>query len=416
MIEELDIPGHLLEKIDLITLKEFVKGEGFNVDGTKEMILSSFLNSINIEDDDVEKSFLISRYHNFLLKTLKHNNNRIVVTYPMLITRQSAYFSEANLMNSLQIDDISELNYSKVIFGETLKQEEFTEIFRHVNSEDGDIKLIEICYGRIKIKTLDDGRTKTYYEYVWCEIDNVNKKFRIILSNSSIMISKDDKYGSNSLLRKGIEKLVSSSYGVLYSDFSNGKKTLFKMYKYLTAHIEEPYQKKVEPFDDEILSFANDMKGKLDIGDNENEDVGIYNRIKKLFERSLIYKDFENFRTRKVNDGRIISVNYADEVGGNVKANSGGSFRHHGKNKDLDLQDSRVYFDIKESIYKDEELNSIQVAWVNKSELIDDRYSKIEVKYTCYENFYITHFMNSLVREEIYNYVLPKFDEYRRKP
>lgn len=82
----------------------------------------------------------------------------------------------------------------------------------------------------------------------------------------------------------------------------------------------------------------------------------------------------------------------------------------------MDLQDSDVYFDTKESIYFDQELSSIVVSWVNKSELKDDRFDNIEVRYTCYREFYITHFLRYNVREEIYEYVLPKFDEYKRKP
>lgn len=156
------------------------------------------------------------------------------------------------------------------------------------------------------------------------------------------------------------------------------------------------------------------MKQKLSI--SSYDDINICHRIQKLLERTLIQKDFKAFRTKKVDDGRVLSVNYSDEVGGNVKATSGGTFFNGQSNQELDLQDSRVYFDIKESIYSDQKLSSITVSWVNKSELIDDRFDNIEVRYTCIKGAYITHFLNYGVREEIYDYVLPKFNEYKRKP
>ena len=156
------------------------------------------------------------------------------------------------------------------------------------------------------------------------------------------------------------------------------------------------------------------MKEKLLI--NDIEDIKLAYRIQKLFERNLIQKDFIKFRTKKVDDGRILNISYSDDVGGNVKASSGGSFLNGKANQEFDLQDSSVYFDTKESIYNDRELSSITVSWVNKSTLDDDRFDTIDIRYSAYKNFYVTHFLRYNVREEIYDYVLPKFNEYKRKP
>lgn len=406
------IPGHLLNKIDFQHLKTFMKSEALENQGTKEMLLQKLMNEINNEKKD-ERELLLASYHNFLLQTIKYNNNRIVVTYPIITTAYSVYFSEKNILDQFDVDNLTELNFSNVIEGSNLRINKFNLIFRHIKCDNSEVKLIELCYGRINKYKKEDGSSKTFYEYVWCEIDPQKNVFRMIFSENPRSFIKNNTDGSRSKVQKEIESKIRRDYHLVYAP-SKENETLFKIYKYLTAHIEEPYQKKVEPYSSEISTLVKTMKEKIGISDDE--DIQLENRIKKLFERNLIQKDFQHFRTKKVEDGRVQSVNYSDEVGGSVKATSGGSFFNGKSDQELDLQDSRVYFDIKESIYNDRALNSISVSWVNKSGLEDDRYSDINVKYVCYSGFYITHFMSIGVREEVYNYVLPKFDEYKGKP
>lgn len=411
-MEEFFIPRHLLDKIDSKHLQQFMRSEGLEHLGSKEMLLDTLIKTINTEDDDIEKAQLVASYHNFLLKTIKHNNNRKIVTYPILTTQGVPYYSEKNLINKFNVSSVDELNYSNVISGKGLKNNDFTEMFRYVTISNGLIELIEVCYGRINKYKRSDNSEIISFEYVWCEIDTKDDVLRLTMSTNNNEFIKNNNDGRNRT-RNLIVKKLNRDYSLTYLSITE-KQTLFKIYKYLTAHIEEPYEKKVMPYSKEIEEFADRIRSNLLISDNE--DINLSHRIQKLFERNLIQKDFKEFRTKKVEDGRVQSVNYSDEVGGNVKATSGGSYFNGKSDQDLDLQDSRVYFDIKESIYHDKELSSITVTWVNNSDFEDDRFDNIEVRYTCYRGFYITHFLNYGVREEIYNYVLPKFDEYKEKP
>ncbi|EJF48923.1 hypothetical protein YS9_2306 [Enterococcus sp. C1] len=410
---EFFIPRHLLDKIDLKHLQQFMYREGLKYQGTKPDLIDTLIMQINNEDDKQEKEQLISSYHNFLLKTIKHNSNRYVITYPIITTKHSCYYSVNNIKNSFGISDLNDLNHSEVFLGETLKMGDFTEIFRHVSESDGLITLIEVCYGKINKYRRDDDSDVVVYEYIWCEIDTQSNVLRMTMPVNSQEFIRGENSGGRSKRQKLIIKKMNKDFGLVYSEISE-KQTLFKIYKYLTAHIEAPYEKQVEPYYDDINEFSESIKRSLSI--SNIDDINLGHRIKKLFERNLIQKDFKAFRTKKVDDGRVLSVNYSDSVGGNVKATSGGSYYNGQADQALDLQDSRVYFDIKESIYNDEELSSITVSWVNKSELQDDRFDNIEVRYTCYRGFYITHFLRYGVREEIYDYVLPKFNEYKRRP
>ncbi|EGO2727262.1 hypothetical protein ACIMQ7_000979 [Enterococcus faecalis] len=412
-MQEFTIPSHLLAKIDAKHLQQFMRNEGFDHSQTKEALIYRLIESINAEDDEAEKEQLIASYHNFLLKTIKHNNNRKIVTYPIQTTQSSPYYSEKNILNKFDVPSIECLNFSKVISGEGLNKEKFTELFRHITVEDGLVELIEVCYGKINKEKRDDESEITTYEYVWCEIDPKEDVLRLILSTKRNEFTKNNNNKDRNKTQKLIKDKLNRDYNIIFLTLTE-KQTLFKMYKYLTAHLEAPYEQKVNPYSKEIEDFTSKIKAELSI--SEKEDIGLSHRIEKLFERNLIQKDFKSFRTKKVDDGRVQSVNYSDEVGGNVKATSGGSYFNGKSDQNLDLQDSRVYFDIKESIYNDKELSSITVTWTNKSGFRDDRFDEIEVRYTCHRGFYITHFLKYGVREEIYNYVLPKFNEYKRKP
>ena len=335
-----------------------------------------------------------------------------MITYPLLTTEQSPYYSEKNLCTKFDVSSIKELYFSDVIEGKLLKDGRFEPIYRNVTSSEGLIGLIEMAFGRICKYTRFDGKKVTYYDFIWIEIDPKLQVMRVTMSESPSGFSVYEKDSTIKTQQKLVNK-VKIDYGCIFSEV-NEKQSLFKIYKYLTAHIEDPYYRQVLPFEKEIEEFVTNMKEKLLI--NDIEDIKLAYRIQKLFERNLIQKDFIKFRTKKVDDGRILNISYSDDVGGNVKASSGGSFLNGKANQEFDLQDSSVYFDTKESIYNDRELSSITVSWVNKSTLDDDRFDTIDIRYSAYKNFYVTHFLRYNVREEIYDYVLPKFNEYKRKP
>lgn len=409
-MEEYFVPGHLLEKIDRQHLAQFMKNEGLDISENKSKMLYDLIDTINNlvgEDVVVEREELIASYYKFLLATLKHNNNRTIITYPIYVTEHSSYYSVGKLSSHFKVDNVELLNHSTVIAGENISKGDFVEIYRYVTEIDGLVKSIELCYGRIYDHTRSDGNTIEKYEYVWCEIDSESEILRIILP------AKGKNEASQYSLQKTFFDRLKKDYGIVTKDL-NESITLFKIYKNLTQQLELPYSQEVSPYQEAIDDFVTQMK--QNIGVTDVEDIGLSLRIRKLFERNLIKKDFQNFRTKKVDDGRVISINFSDAFGGKVKASAGGSFINGETVQDLDLQDSDVYFDTKESIYRMEKLPSVTVKWINNSDFVDDRFDYIEVRYTACQGFYITHFLRYNVREELFNYVLPKFDEFKRRP
>lgn len=409
-MDEYFIPRHLLEKIDRQHLAQFMKKEGLNVSENKEKMIYDLIEAINNlvgEENSTDREELIASYYKFLLETLKHNNNRTIITYPIYVTERSSYYSVGGLLTQFDVNDITMLNHSTVITGNRISKGDFTEIFRHITEEEGLIKTIELCYGRVYDYRRSDDTIIEKYEYVWCEIDSKSDLLRIILP------AKGKNETSQHSLQLTFLNKLKKEYGIVTKEL-NESTTLFKIYKYLTQQLELPYSQEVTPHEKAIDNFTNQMK--QNIGVTDAEDIGLSLRIKKLFERNLIKKDFQNFRTKKVDEGRVISINFSDAFGGKVKASAGGSFINGENLQDLDLQDSDVYFDTKESIYRMEKLPSVTVKWINNSGFVDDRFDYIEVRYTACQGFYITHFLRYNVREELFNYVLPKFDDFRRRP
>lgn len=185
VVEILEIPRHLLDKIDRKHLEQFMRNEGLEHSGTKEMLIDDLIKQINSESDSIEKNQLIASYQNFLLKTIKHNNNRLVITFPIVTTTYSSYYSVKNIVQQFDVPDISSLNYSDVIFGKKLKYDEFNEIFRHVHSSNGLVDLIEICYAKVSSYRRKDEKEVTTYEYVWCEINPKQNTLLLTMSMNS---------------------------------------------------------------------------------------------------------------------------------------------------------------------------------------------------------------------------------------
>ena len=179
-----EIPGHLLEKMDGITLKQFLKENDFYHSGSKDMMLTRLLKTINTETDTVKKNDILKKYHDFLLKTIKHNNNRIVVTYPIFTTQESPYYSIVNLLSQFEADTIEQINFSNVIL-ESRFSEDFQLIYRNVIHDEGLIIKVENCFVRLIEYENEEKRQIKKFEYVWSEIDPVNNILRLILSENS---------------------------------------------------------------------------------------------------------------------------------------------------------------------------------------------------------------------------------------
>lgn len=417
-MDKIEYPYHLFHKLDKSVTMGLIHDFGLDKNGNADKLVYDIVYDLNHETDKEESGLKVAMYYDYLLETIKFSDNRIVITYEIDFGESAPITSFSKLLNQLGIDEDS-FNVNSIIRPDSISEDN-SIVYRNATLDNDVINTIDIVYGRSvlykrpipntkKVKTIQS------YEYIWVEIDVTNRMLRFIISDNEKNHIEGKFDGTRTQIIKEILPELQSKYVFSVNGDLDERHTLFLLYKHLTSQIEKDYSSKITAeIKDEIEHLVSDVKIQLSIIDKE--DIGLCNRIEKIFERNLIKKDFENFVNKQVKDGRVLNVGFTDSIGGSVKAASGGKRRFGDKELSFDLQDSDVYFDIKETIYLVQQLQSITVSWKNADVLVDDsRFSNINVTYSAFDGFYVTHFKGIKVRKEIYNYVLPKFEEFKKR-
>lgn len=418
-VEEIVIPMYFYEKFDEKQLSGLLESLGLGVSGVKTTKLYKLFSFIQRHDglSDEELEILLS----FTKKAIKYTNNRIMIEVPIKIKNDSVINTKKNL--DLEFDSENKFEVNKLLEliinpKNKLINEEFTMIYRHANYTDSENKFIEIAYVReveYAYKINNQIEKKHKYEYVWCDINISKEILSIYISNNRKNTSDNQLDGTIHLMKDYFSEKLSKELDFKIGSVYDGE-TLFKMYRELTSKAEGKYRSKVTPFINEVKSFVKGMKNNLIISDID--DIGLENRITKLFERNLIQKDFDKIRKDPLADGRVLSLDFQDGTGSSVKATTGGVKSTEDGLVLLDMQDSDVYFDTKETIHSLKKLGIIVIEWNVVRDLpdVEDRYQKPKVTYLAYKDFYVCSIQRINLNEEVSDYVLSKFDNYRNLP
>lgn len=421
---EVIIPSYYYDKLDTKQLDEFLKKIGLSVSGSKETKVYKLFSFLKKQSDLTKE--LKDSLVKFFLEIIKYTNNRIMIEVPIKISERSKILRKDAFLNHLNVSESSfEINHilqtilapdNNIIVNNN--DGSFNIIYRHANYDQKNIDLIELAYVRnveYSIKSGNSIKLLKKYEYVWCEVDIIKESLRIFISNNRKTADGKQIDGTIHQMKEYFTKKLSREFDFRV-DFVYDGQTLFKMYRELTSKVESRYSDILIPYNNEITTFVEDMKKKLKI--SNFDDIDLSNRITKLFERNLIQKDFEKIRKDPLAEGRVISLDFQDGTGSSVKATTGGM-----RNTDeglvlLDMQDSDVYFDTKETIHTLKRLGIIVVEWnaVRDLPLLDERYQKPKVTYIAYKDYYVCSVQRINLNKEVSDYVLSKFDRYREKP
>ncbi|MDT2661215.1 hypothetical protein P7E02_15175 [Enterococcus hulanensis] len=422
-VSEVIIPSYYYDKLDTKQLSEFLKEIGLSASGSKETKvykLFSFLKKQKDLSSDFKDSLL-----KFFLEIIKYTNNRITIEVPIKVSKRSPILKKQTLLSRFDTDEKNfEINH---ILQTVLSPDDnpivnnhdgkFNTIYRHASYNQNNIDMIELAYVRnveYSIKSGNSIRTLEKYEFVWCEIDVYKECLRIFISNNRKTADGKQLDGSIHQMKEYFTNKLSREFDFKV-DFVYDGQTLFKIYRELTSKAEIKYSNRVSPYNAEIEKFVDDMKKKLKI--NNYDDIDLTNRIIKLFERNLIQKDFEKLRKDPLAEGRVVSLDFQDGTGSSVKATTGGMKNTEDGLVLLDMQDSDVYFDTKETIHSLKVLGIIVVEWnaIRDLPLLDERYQKPKVTYIAYKDYYVCSVQRVNLNKEVSDYVLSKFDRYRDK-
>ncbi|EAC3172719.1 hypothetical protein F1F79_02450 [Listeria monocytogenes] len=394
------ITSLLLKKhINSYQLSMFLKESGLNSYGNKNIneklrYVSNEIKNGNISLEDFEL---------FLANQAKYTNNRIVITVPVNINANSPLTSYSQAREALGSDN---LNFNKLIgLGDDLPvSSEYILVAQELTPDSDNVFCFSQCYLKVsEIKIIDTDDTLRYekvFEFIWIDVFPKQSVYNIHMC----------------LPPSGKNGRIESSLSAIYSFFSkeiepkwmltpsnhSAQNTLYKMYKVLTEHAEKPYTEKIEPYYSQIEEFVNQIGKNIGYDDSGIQSIELKERTKKLFERAIIQQDYNFFRTN-VSDNRegvIDKFQYRDRTGASVQASA---------DTEISMDEHDIYFDTKETIALNKQLNTLWLRWYDRLSHPKEEISQIGVKYECYRNFYVTHFLREHVSKERCDYVLPKF-------
>ena len=281
---------------------------------------------------------------------------------------------------------------------------------KEIFNDSDKIKIISLCYAREKINISYDSNKEQIrtaeLDTIFIDIFPQEKFYRVHISNQGRTLEQQ----SNSITTK--LDFVSDKLKTLFDikcTTASYKNTLYKIYRILTMKAEKNYVDKVNPETEHIIEFVKQVSSKIGYDDKGENSIDLEHRVTKIFERALIQQDYANFIKSTANrEGFIDKFQYQDQSGGRVLASS--------QSKEVSMQRHDIYFDTKESIELQEQLNSIWVTWFKRNVIEgEEKIYKIGMRYEAYDSYLVTHFMYTQPKREDCDYVLQKFSEFERK-
>lgn len=92
------------------------------------------------------------------------------------------------------------------------------------------------------------------------------------------------------------------------------------------------------------------------------DSVGIEKRFKMLLVRNSIMQNYDNFKQSLIHKDHVKSIMYSESTGSRMSIMSG-STNPMNDADDVQIEESKAYFDTKPTIMDDEKLKSIFVVW-----------------------------------------------------
>ncbi|KRN83805.1 hypothetical protein IV75_GL000970 [Carnobacterium maltaromaticum] len=402
----------LINKIDGSQLSEFLGAKGVNKSGIKSTKIFILLDSVR------KGKITIEDFEDFIISQVKYSTNRIIINAPLYVNADSIFYNHDLLINA--ITEREKIEEEHICFNNILDSkldDKFKLIYRSITNDDNIVTIISLCYARnVEITRIrEDVETiENKEEYVWIDIFPEEEYIQIHLADNPKNTSNKLQSSAYSIFHYFKKKLMIDYR--LSVGTQNEEVTLYKLYKYLTNNSEQPFIEKINPYNEEIKQFVEEMCAKLDYT-IKVDDLDLVKRTQKLFERALIQRSYDEFQTLDEGvDGKLETFIFVDETGGSVKT---------GGNKEITIDECDVYFDTKETVHSVKRLKAIWIDWIkinvsvkrnrNGEENEIKTTNKIKVKYEAYDGFFVTHFIRKNVSKEDYDYVLPKFDEYKNK-
>lgn len=199
---------------------------------------------------------------------------------------------------------------------------------------------------------------------------------------------------------KEIYALVKDIFSINCVNMEQDKQLLYRIYKDLTEKMIAPYKAKINKLlDADIEAFIENSFDKCSVSKTAYENEAV-KRLHGLFERFLIADNFkEYFSNNNSKKGYVYKVSFSDQVGARVRATAP---------SEREIQNAEVFFDTRETIDNQRNLNSVWVKWFVRNSVPVS--TKIEVK----KEYIYINFKRLYLTKEIENSVLSNIGEIKK--
>ncbi|AYE50688.1 hypothetical protein OEA_13165 [Priestia megaterium NCT-2] len=271
-------------------------------------------------------------------------------------------------------------------------------------------------FNEMPVEDESEGKTilRNFPNYVWIDILPDKKylqiKVRPAYANHIMNLQESKR------VFEYYWEFLKEKFGIVFTDMSETKNTLYNMFKELTEKAEAPYTKKVESImpevDKQVLKLAESINLL-----NYKDPVDIPNRLARLFERALILSDLKSYKGYNLGKiGIVDRIDFSDQSGARVNALSG--------NEGIEVAD--IYFDTRETLDELKRLNKIWIRWfvpTEKFKLFKDtnntlapsgpEIEQVETRIEVMNNRVGIYFLNDQsVPKEVQDHVLSLFREF----
>lgn len=398
----LQLPKGIEENVFQYRLKDLLRKNGKPFSG-KPSVYERIDQAIQGDDNFLEA------FHSFIVDEISNGRNKQIFICNYSIESLRILGSLKMIQSNLASKGLPFENFNGLL-DNTYTANEMVYLNIEATSRD-QVNKISMCFMRESPVEMVDGDgelvEKNRIDYVWIDI----------FPNQQYLTIKTRPYTNNYMInleksKQDFEfywKLLRDLFGITYTNMSDTKNTLYKIFKVLTEKAEAPYADKVASIFPSIeqkiteLSVATGPK-------NHKDPVDIPNRVARLFERALILSDITNYKAYDRDKlGIVDRIDFSDQSGAKVNALSG----------EDGIEFADIYFDTRETLDELQQLNKLWATWflpnptIGNEDDTESEIERVETRLEVYENRVVIHFLEIMCApKEVQDHVLSLFRKF----
>lgn len=356
-------------------------------------------------------------FENFIVDEISNGRNRQVFLCQFSVESLNILSSFQSIQSNLAAngyphEDFNKLLDPNVAAGEMV----FLSIARTPENRVDKISIAFIRESLIEVQDSEgEPSEKNVIDYVWIDI----------FPNERYLQIKTRPHSNNYFINQEKSKqdfdyywnLLKKVFGITFTNMSESKNTLYRIFKVLTEKAEAPYSKKVTETYGQIENKIDEIAQLLELP-NANHPVDIPIRVARLFERALILSDLSNYMAYDNEKlGIVDRIDFSDQSGAKVNALSG--------NEGIEVAD--IYFDTRETLEELKQLNKLWVRWflpipftetdldadAEDAQLPVTKIEQVETRLEVYDNRVVIQFLGIMCApKEVQDHVLSLFRKF----